>query len=207
LGFANSVKRGKIGIAAASGSGQQEVAVNIEKFGGGISQAFGTGGRDLSQEVGGITMLTALDYLASDPETDLILLLSKPPHPEVEKKILKRAEASQKPVVTCFLGRPAREASENIFYTRTLEAAALAAVSISQGKEPKFKDFTVKNVEDLIEKAASRLATKEKYIRGLYAGGTLCDEALDILYSKGINPWSNAGNKEERKIKDSSKSI
>ena len=47
LGFANVVRKGNIGLVAASGTGLQELTVIIDKLGGGISQALGTGGRDL----------------------------------------------------------------------------------------------------------------------------------------------------------------
>ena len=79
LAFANVVKRGPIGAVGASGTGLQEVTVLVDRLGGGISQAIGTGGHDLSNEVGGISMLTGLQYLADDPDTRVIVLISKPP--------------------------------------------------------------------------------------------------------------------------------
>ena len=60
LGFANVVRRGDIGLVAASGTGLQEVTCRIHNLGGGVSQALGTGGRDLKEEIGGITMLQGL---------------------------------------------------------------------------------------------------------------------------------------------------
>lgn len=47
LGFANKVSKGKIGIVGASGTGIQEVTTLIDKNDSGITQALGTGGRDL----------------------------------------------------------------------------------------------------------------------------------------------------------------
>ena len=67
LGFANVVRRGDIGLVAASGTGLQEVTCRIHNLGGGVSQALGTGGRDLKEEIGGITMLQGLAALAADP--------------------------------------------------------------------------------------------------------------------------------------------
>ena len=81
LGFANVVKRGAIGVIGASGTGLQEVTCRIDQLGAGISQALGTGGHDLSKEIGGISMLFALDALAQDDETRVIVLISKPPSP------------------------------------------------------------------------------------------------------------------------------
>lgn len=104
LGFANVVKRGAIGVIGASGTGLQEVTCRIDQLGVGISQALGTGGHDLSEEIGGISMLFALDALAQDDETRVIVLISKPPSPIVARTILERAEACGKPVVVNFLG-------------------------------------------------------------------------------------------------------
>ncbi|MFR4485970.1 MAG: hypothetical protein ACLT78_00035 [Escherichia coli] len=92
LGFANVVKRGAIGVIGASGTGLQEVTCRIDQLGAGISQALGTGGHDLSEEIGGISMLFALDALAQDDETRVIVLISKPPSPIVAQTILERAE-------------------------------------------------------------------------------------------------------------------
>src|SRR4030095_10708603 len=57
LGFANVVRRGDIGLVAASGTGLQEVTCRIHNLGGGISQAIGTGGRDLKDAGGGMPVL------------------------------------------------------------------------------------------------------------------------------------------------------
>ena len=90
LGFANRVRRGSIGIVAASGTGLQAVSVEIHNLGGGISQAIGTGGRDLKDDVGGITALQALDLLARDRQTAVIVLISKPPSAKVAAQLLTR---------------------------------------------------------------------------------------------------------------------
>ena len=86
LCFANAVRKGNIGIVAASGTGSQEVSVRIHDFGGGITQLIGTGGRDLSKEVGGMMMLDGIKALDADEATKVIVLVSKPPEASVEKK-------------------------------------------------------------------------------------------------------------------------
>jgi FdrA protein len=129
LGFANRVRRGAIGIVAASGTGLQMVASRIHELGGGISQAIGTGGRDLSAEVGGITARQALDLLGRDPETEAIVLLSKPPSPAVAARVLAAAGTVEKPVVVNFLGSapPVRRLG-NVRFAVSLEEAAEMAV-------------------------------------------------------------------------------
>src|SRR5207247_3079137 len=93
LGFANVVRRGDIGLVAASGTGLQEVTCRIHNRGAGVSQAIGTGGRDLRDEIGGLTMRAALRALADDDATRVIVLISKPPSPTGASRILGLAAA------------------------------------------------------------------------------------------------------------------
>lgn len=86
LCFGNAVRRGNIGIVGASGTGSQELSVRIHEFGGGVSQLIGTGGRDLSEKIGGLMMLDAIGMLENDPQTEIIALISKPPAPAVARK-------------------------------------------------------------------------------------------------------------------------
>lgn len=85
LCFANKVRKGNIGIVGASGTGSQEISVRIHDFGGGISQLIGTGGRDLSERVGGVMMLDAMKALNEDEATKVIVLISSHP-PKVWNK-------------------------------------------------------------------------------------------------------------------------
>src|SRR6266705_4250125 len=88
LGFSNVVKRGSIGIVGASGTGMQQIICLIAAAGLGISQAIGTGGRDLSEAIGGVMMRSGLEMLANNPQTAVIVLVSKPPAPRVAREIL-----------------------------------------------------------------------------------------------------------------------
>jgi FdrA protein len=163
LGFANRVRRGSIGIVAASGTGLQMVASRIHELGGGISQAIGTGGRDLSSEVGGITARQALDLLGRDPETEAIVLLSKPPSPVVAARVLAAAQAVGKPVVVNFLGSapPVRRLG-NVRFAVSLEEAAEMAV----GPHPRPLSHCPPAAR---ERGAPALV-------GLFSGGTLASE-------------------------------
>ncbi len=104
LGFANVVRRGPIGVIAASGSGLQEFTSLVHQSGLGISHALGTGGRDLSDAVGGISTLAALAALEADPETQVIALVSKPPGAETLRRLLPEMNECRLPVITCFIG-------------------------------------------------------------------------------------------------------
>ena len=96
LGFANVVRRGPVGVVGASGTGTQEVTVRIHQVGSGVSQALGTGGHDLAESIGGISMLHGLAALDADPATSVIVLVSKPPSPDVAAKVLAAAEPARR---------------------------------------------------------------------------------------------------------------
>ncbi len=104
LGFANVVKPGRVGCIAASGTGLQSLVSQLDALGEGISHGIGVGGRDLSAEVGGLMTLHALDFLSSDPDTEIVALISKPPDAEVLPKIEEALKSFDKPHVVCFLG-------------------------------------------------------------------------------------------------------
>ena len=122
LGFANKVNKGSIGIVGASGTGIQEVSSIISRYGGGISNAIGTGSNDIKNTVGGLTMLLGIKFLKADPETKVIVLISKPPDKEVVDKIVKEIENCNKPFVINFLGQPLKEDKPpEYYYAKTLE--------------------------------------------------------------------------------------
>ena len=200
LGFANVVKRGAIGVIGASGTGLQEVTCRIDQLGAGISQALGTGGHDLSEEIGGISMLFALDALAQDDETRVIVLISKPPSPIVARTILERAEACGKPVVVNFLGaNPHDLARPNITAATTLASAADIAVALLNAQPlPAVETDVPCDDLTMLQNACQRLPAHRQAIRGVFAGGTFCYEAQLICQQKGFSAASNtpvAGNR------------
>jgi FdrA protein len=172
LGFANHLRRGSIGVVGAAGTGIQEVTSLIHRGGAGISQAIGTGGRDLKPDVGGATALAGLAALGADPLTEVIVLLSKPPSAEVASRLLGAARAGGKPVVVNFIGASV-EPGERLFPAQTLEDTAELAVQLAIGSPPHWA-----RRDALPGQEAMRLAPGQRYIRGLYSGGTLCYEAL-----------------------------
>ncbi len=206
LCFANKVRKGSIGIVGAAGTGIQEAACILSRVGAGISHAIGTGGRDLSSAVGGITTLMALDLLEKDPATSAVLIISKPPSPDVEEIVLERVSDFAKPVVVNFLrGDPVKARHRNLRAAETLEEGALLVAELAGIKNP--ARFLPE--EDIIEKALgrkSRLSPEQVFLRGLYSGGTLCDEAQILLERRIGDIYSNVPLKPEYKLKDSRKS-
>jgi FdrA protein len=102
LGFANAVRRGPVGIVGASGTGIQEVSCLLDAAGVGVSHAIGVGGRDLSAEVGGLMTRAGLKLLAGDPDTRVIVVISKPPNPQVAEAVEAAAAETGKRVVLGF---------------------------------------------------------------------------------------------------------
>jgi succinyl-CoA synthetase alpha subunit len=184
LGFANAVRRGRIGLVGASGTGLQQVVCLIDRLGAGISQAVGVGGRDLDERIGGLMMLAALDRLAEDTETTVIVLISKPPSPMVSRRVLERTRTTKKPVVVCFLGGdPALIGAGGATPAATLEDAAVLAVKLAGGS-PSGIDIAAEDEGDLVKAViaqVARLAPSQRAIRGLYSGGTLAYEAALLL--------------------------
>ncbi len=187
LGFANVVRHGRIGYVGASGTGLQEVTVQTHLMGEGISQAIGTGGRDVKAEIGGITMLAALDLLAADPATEVIGIVSKPPAPAVMQAVLARAAQAGKPVVVCFLGGAAAAVPGNVHQTGNLQDCAGACVALARKQNPGAAAAPPAQPAQ----AASGFAATQKFIRGLYSGGTFCTEAQVALRDAGIASFSN----------------
>jgi FdrA protein len=173
LGFANRVRRGTIGLVGASGTGLQAIMSRIHALGQGVSHALGTGGRDLHHEVGAATARQALDLLARDPGTDVLVVVSKPPSPAVASRLLSAARGAGKPVVVDFIGYalPARRLG-NLHFAAGLGEAAALAVELAEAKG----DAGVAPTETRVAAGAT-----VGYLRGLFSGGTLAHEALQGL--------------------------
>lgn len=186
LGFANAVPRGSIGLVAASGTGLQAVTSLVAREGCGVSQAIGVGGRDLKAGVGGLMMLAGLEALQADAETAVIVLISKPPDPLVAEKVLAQVRASIKPAVVCFLGGDAELIRRaGTVPAATLDEAALLAAALARGRDPTEAAARLADRgEELGPRAVAalgRLQPDQRYLRGLFSGGTFCYEALLIL--------------------------
>lgn len=203
LAFANVVNSGNIGIVAASGTGLQEVSSIISNLGAGISQAIGTGGRDVKKDVGGIMFIEALKALNNDAETKVIVLISKPPHESVLQKISEEIKKIKKPVVGIFIGaNPEILKNAGAIPASNLEEAAIIASSISKGEsyDKSLNDIKLRNAK-LLEEAKEIIKTcKGKYLRGLFSGGTLCDETQLIMKDLVGFTYSNTPLNEKFKL-------
>ncbi len=197
IAFANVVKTGSVGIVAAAGTGLQEVSVLLSEADIGISQALGTGGGDVKSRIGGMTMLQCIDAIEQDPNTEIVLVVSKPPDDDVLDSIIGRlVESKRKPCVACFVGAKdyalPSELRGRVRQVKTLHAAVTEIMRITNHHE-KLAGFGLGKDElrSLAAKAAEGLTGKQKYVRGLYTGGTLAYETLVILQPLIPNVYSN----------------
>ena len=178
LGFGNAVRSGPVGIVGASGTGIQAISCRLDAAGVGISQAIGTGGRDLSARVGGATTLRAIELLAADSNTEAIVVVAKSPDPAVARQVNAAGGRAGKPVVLAFPGF----AGEGLGLEQAgslEEGAAGIAAAVGAKLPPPARTGSVEVTPGAI--------------RGLFSGGTLRDEALGI-----VNAAAGAGTELER---------
>ncbi|HDS29278.1 MAG TPA: acyl-CoA synthetase FdrA, partial [Candidatus Acetothermia bacterium] len=181
LGFVNVCRRGSVGLVGASGTGLQEISSLIHQWGGGISHAIGTGGRDLSRAVNGRMTLFALDLLAHDPETEVLVVVSKTPEPAVADRVLRALEAAKKPAIVQFVGERSAARSGCVEISATLADAARAAVC--RAGNP----LAARPGREEMEAASPSVVRGiEGNLLGLFCGGTLGQEAAAILAGQGV---------------------
>ncbi len=198
--------RGPFGIVGASGCGIQHVASMLHQAGSGVTQTIGTGGKDLTDEVGGITFFMGIDALEADPDTKYLILISHKPGDTVLPRMLDRIKACTKPVIACLLGADceAEVREAGAVWADSLDACGLAALSLIG------KTYPFDTEEQLWEKAraaASQLAPEQKYVRGVFCGGTYCDEAMKTMQARLGGIYSNCPLSEELRLADSMVSV
>ena len=168
LGFANTVRPGSVGVVAASGTGCQQILALLDAAGVGVAAALGVGGRDLSAAIGGISTLTALDRLDADPSVEHIVVVSKPPAAEVASAVEKYAADLATPVRFALLGAGQPDLTTQV--EGLLSELGVAVPAWPTWGEP-----------------AGRSASGGTALRGLFVGGTLCDEAM-LLAADALGP-------------------
>jgi FdrA protein len=181
LGFANAVPRGRVGLVASSGTGLQEVTCLLAAEGEGVSHAIGVGSRDLSDAVGGAMTLAALAALRADAATEVVVVISKPPGPAVVARLVDTLETLGKPAVLAIMGMHGFPAPRDVHVAETLEEAALIAAGLAAGREPRDLDIPAADLDDLVTEQARGFDPAQRFVRGLYAGGTLAWEAVALL--------------------------
>lgn len=193
IGLCSKVRKGPVGIVAASGSGMHEVMTLLHRYGSGVSHAIGTGSNDLSEAVGGITMIRGIRTLEADPQTNVIVLISKPPAPRTVQHVLDAVKACSKPVVINFIqGDTQKISATGAYPAETFEETAQISLDLSESgtrSSHSMKDETVD--ETLVMHERDAFSKEQQYVRGLYCGGTLAEETLYILKKKLNELYTN----------------
>jgi FdrA protein len=206
LGFANAVRRGSIGVVGASGTGMQEITTLIHRAGAGVSHAVGVGSRDLSDALLGSSTLQAIDALEADPQTKVIVVVSKPPGERAVKLLFERFERCSKPIVSCVLGResdePTSDATSQV--AGDLEQAAHMAVALATGAASRPATHDLVAIGDA-ERA--RMAEAQRYVRGVFAGGTFCYQAQQVMGRHGQAVYSNEPLNPNNHLNDPMRSV
>lgn len=175
IAFTNKVNSGKIGIIGASGTGIQELTTIIDRLGEGVKNAIGTGGRDLSSEIGGITMMDTINAMEQDDSIKVMIVISKPPAKAVREMISNRLSAFKKPVVTLFLGEKPEYHEEGFYHAYTLDEAARLAVNLVRDEDINSCVVSAETPENAFDKS------ENKTIKAYYSGGTLAGEAAMLI--------------------------
>lgn len=183
LGFCNVMRPGGIGIAGAAGTGIQEAMAAIDAAGGGISCALGTGGRDVTDAVGGLAMIQAIETLSEDAATEVLLVLGKPPEPAAMGKVLEAAAKCRKAAVIHFVGGRSKDIRPHpsLHAADSLAEAGRIAVSLSGGRADAAAPELDSDARERIAGWGRTRATGRRFLRGVYTGGTLCAEAQAII--------------------------
>ncbi len=194
IGFANVVRKGTIGAIGPSGTGLQEFTSQIHNSGYGISHAIGTGSHDLSAEIGAITTIMALEMLEEDPQTEIITIIAKPPDWKVLEHLLERINRCPKTVIGCFLGMRdfAILGKDGFHGARTIDDAVRTAVQLVSGIEDQQDVSLTSQERETAKKQRRNWSQEQKFLRGLFAGGTFCYQAQQILEEAGFTLYSNA---------------
>jgi succinyl-CoA synthetase alpha subunit len=192
LGFANAVPRGRVGMVSASGTGLQQVSCLLAAQGHGISQALGVGSRDLSDQVGGAMMLEGIRVLNDDPDTDVIALISKPPGPMAQQQIAFALRVVTKPCVVCFLGMDAQVPNiPNVYFEMSLHETANRLMNLLGGATSETESVLPAPEITQLQEISDGLGRDQRYIRGLYSGGTLAYESMLFLRDLNFDISSN----------------
>ncbi len=212
LGFANSVKRGDIGIVASAGTGIQEAAIMLDRVGLGVSHALGVGGTDVSREVGGLMMKDCLEMLERDEGTRMIMIIAKAPAESVFRDVMSHVDRhTTKPVVACFLGlTSAPDLGGRVAYAKTLHSAVSKAASAAGASADRaFRSSVSVSFEELQKTAkelSSGLRAGQRYVRGLYSGGTIAHETLLIFRELVGEAYSNTPLSDKFALEDPDRS-
>ena len=182
LGFSNRAAPGPVGVVAAAGTGAQESMTLLDRWGSGVSHVIGVGGRDLSEDVGGLMAEAGMEALDRHDDTDLVLLVSKPPAPSVAERLL--GKPWNKPVVAALIGldEPVA-AAPGVTVCNTLEQGVAEVL----GRLGVARPDPAGDIDAEVAACSVALPPSRRRMVGLFSGGTLAYEAM-IVASRHVGP-------------------
>ncbi len=209
LGFTNVVRPGPIAVIGASGTGLQEFTSQVHHAGSGISHAIGIGTNDVTDKIGGLTAFSALKALEANEKTNVIAFVSKPVGLKMLEKFENKFKTCKKPIVCCFLGaKDLPDGHQHLKYTRTIDDAVLAALDFTEQETLPGRVLSLTEEDkSRIEQEKRKWDEKQKYLRGIFAGGTFCYQSQQILRDEGIAVYSDSPLEIKYKLEDPEKSM
>jgi len=150
--------------------------------------------------------------LQNDPATGVIVAISKLPSPPVVERVVAQLAAHDKPAVVIFMGagQAAPASAPHVYWASTLQEAALAAAMLVRGGEvTAVQSILAEQAQTLRALAAASIPERQpgqQYLRGLFSGGTLCEEAMSLWQDVVGGVWSNAPLTPAFKLPDSNHS-
>jgi FdrA protein len=192
IGFANVVRGGVVSVIGAAGTGLQEFTSQVHNAGQGIRHAIGTGSHDLSDAVGGLTTFSALQALEEDARTKVIAFVSKPPGENTLKALVERFQQIKKPVVGCFLGVREKLMGEgqSFIHVDTIDEAVDATLRALKVPDAR-RSISDEKLRKLALAEGANFSGEQRFLRGIFAGGTFCYQAQQIFRDAGISVHSN----------------
>src|SRR5256885_1001572 len=118
-------------------------------------------------------MEQAIDALAADPATSVVCVIGKPPGGTVARRLESQIARLGKPCALHFVGST----------TASLEDCARDAVALARGEKHQPVAFTIPDAEvaHMVSEARRGRGPEQRFVRGVYSGGTLAWEARFIL--------------------------
>ena len=189
---------GPIGVVGSTGTGMQEFTSLVHQAGSGISNGIGTGSRDLSDAIGGISTMAGIEALEADPATSVLAVLSKPPGKAATVQLMERLGRCKKPVVLCLLGAEPISAGMapgepgHVRLASTIDEAVVLALGAVGMQEPAFLRLDADAMRRRALAQLQGMRPEQRHVRGLFAGGTLCYQSQAIFLKSGLIVHSNS---------------
>jgi FdrA protein len=154
--------------------------------------------------------LRALDLLAADAATERLVVISKPPDPQVARRVADAAATTGKPAILAFPGLAAPPPlPPGVRFAGSLEAAAAWAESMPDPRPPA-PGPPEGEPSPAAESGAPVVHTPPAVtpgaIRGLFSGGTLCYEAMAVVAKVVGRVASNIPLRPEWRLADPNRS-